>query len=49
MFKYVIGMKPLEEKKLKKPKQGPLREGEGYTIHNTETDYLETGDKIHCA
>ena len=45
-----IGMKPIvKEKKLKKPKHGASEEAEGYTIHNTETDYLETGGKNHCA
>lgn len=36
-----IGMKPIERKTGWK-KQRASEEAEGHTIHNTETDYLET-------
>lgn len=49
MFKYYWDETNSEGEKTEEAKTGASEEAEGYTIHNTETDYLETGGKNHCA
>jgi hypothetical protein len=49
MFKYYWDETNSEGEKTEEAKTGASEEAEGYTIHITEADYLETGGKNHCA